>query len=451
MRTVAELDVRIPGRAEAALGLLVESIAATHAGSVGGELLAGVGDQDGARDAFASAASSEPYAPLSALLWKRLGELEVSGAARIEALDEAVARSPSLASARWARFDARLERGDVEGATADAEHLEAAAEGSRERHAVCRRAARRFLDEAYVRDAGRMFERALRYLPDDAAATAGLARSLLQLGKTDRAVALLERAISLGEAAGEAPADALIDLARILAGELRDLPQAIARVRQVRPSAHQVIEARGLEGRWRAGLGDIAGATLAFGRLRDAIEMAVEPDRREAAQWLAEAAKFEREVQNDALAAERHLAVAVRIAPRDRRVAEAYREAAAVVAARSRRDREGDRRDTTPPSVAPPVRSREDDEALVEQLRARLVSRPGDDKAALQLAGVLERLERSEELFALLSARLEEADDTTRSEIVVRLRRVLESLATAAEAAGNLTESEIYRERLATL
>src|SRR5690606_5169975 len=59
---VAEIDARVGGRAEAALGLLVESMPATQAGLVGAELLASVGDLVGAREAVAAAAVNEAYA-----------------------------------------------------------------------------------------------------------------------------------------------------------------------------------------------------------------------------------------------------------------------------------------------------------------------------------------------------------------------------------------------------
>src|SRR5205823_5757862 len=118
----------------------------------------------------------------------------------------------------------------------------------------CRASAERLLGLGYQRDAGRLFERALRYAPDDPTATAGLGRSLIESGRTERAVALLERAIQLGEERGAPQADALVDLAKILA-KMGDLPQAIARVRQVIAPSARLLEARALEGAWRERLG----------------------------------------------------------------------------------------------------------------------------------------------------------------------------------------------------
>ncbi len=95
----------------------------------------------------------------------------------------------------------------------------------------------------------------------------------------------------------------------VLASDLKDLPQAIARLRQVSASSPRYVEARRLEARWRADLGDIAGASLSFGRMREAIELSLEAPPN-AAQFLLEASEFEHGVERDVRAAERHLEVA---------------------------------------------------------------------------------------------------------------------------------------------
>jgi hypothetical protein len=57
---------------------------------------------------------------------------------------------------------------------------------------------------------------------------------------------------------------------------------------------------------------------------------------------LLEAAEFEQAIERDLLAAERHLAVAVRVAPQDARIAERYRAVAAEgLAAQRARRRDG--------------------------------------------------------------------------------------------------------------
>lgn len=336
VRTIAEIDARIDGRTEAALGLLVESLPATQAGMIGAELLARTGDPPGARQAVELSLRHEVFAPLAALAWVRLSELELETPLRFLALDRAVAACPGAVAPRWARFEARVDRGDLEGALADAEHLEAAERGARARHQICKRAGRRLLEAGYVREAGRVFERALRYLPDDAAATAGLARSLALAGRPRRAFALLERAVALTEKSGESDADALFDLARLLAEELQDLPQAIARVQEVSAASARFIEARYFEGIWRARLGDRSGAALAFGRMREAIDLSQAP-RVDWVPWLVEAATNALQVERDPTQGERFLATALRLEPHSEEISRRYRDAASQVADRKPR------------------------------------------------------------------------------------------------------------------
>jgi len=332
---VAQIDATHADRAEAALGMLVDCLPATQFGLTGAILLARVGDLSGARTAIQHAASGEPYAPLAAGLWQQLAELCVSAPERREALDRAVACAPGVASVRWARFEARVEWGDEGGALADAESLEAAAAGAAQRHEVLMQAARQLVARGCARAAGQLFERALRYLPADPAATYGLGRALLGQGRTERALALLERAVELGEATANVSADALIEFARLLAEHCGDHPQAIARVTQVPATSARRYEALALEGRWRAALGDLRGASLAFARLRDACELSgrnvLLP---EAASWLAEAAQFEDKSLGDLAAAERHLSSALRLSPRNPHVRRLYRRTAAALAKR---------------------------------------------------------------------------------------------------------------------
>jgi hypothetical protein len=96
VKMVAEIDARVGGRGEAALGLLLESLEARRSGLVGAELLAAIGELGGAREALRDALRDEPFAPLAALAWCRLAELESSAPERHAALDAAVARAPGL-------------------------------------------------------------------------------------------------------------------------------------------------------------------------------------------------------------------------------------------------------------------------------------------------------------------------------------------------------------------
>jgi tetratricopeptide (TPR) repeat protein len=316
--------------------MLVDCMPAAEFGWIGAQLLSRVGDARGARHAVLLAATRELYPPVAAGLWRELAELAPTPGERLDALDRAVASAPALADVRWSRFEARVELGDERGALGDAESLEAAASGVRARHEVLIRAADRLVARGFVRSAGQLFERALRYLPDDAAATFGLARALLGAGRGERAMALLERSIELSEAAGSPSPDALVELARLLVDRCGDHPQAIARVSQVPASSERQLEALALEGRWRAAIGDLRGASLAFARLREACELSGRGRATDVASWLTEAAQFENHSLGDVAAAERHLASALRLAPRDARVRKLYRQTAAVLARQPR-------------------------------------------------------------------------------------------------------------------
>ena len=334
VRLLCELDAAVPGRAEAALGLLVETLPATAAGSVGAALLAKSGDQAGALAALERAAADESFAPLAALLLERAAEL-CEASQVLFYLDRAVATAPTLARVHRARLRARLERGEVGGALADAEHLEAMANGASAKHAACSAAAASLLEAGYVKEAGRAFERALRYMPDDARATAGLGRSLLSAGLTTRAIALFERAIALSERRGKPDAQALLELGRLLGDKLGDLPQAIARVRQVPVDAPEAEPARHLEAQYRSQIGDLVGASQAYGRMREVIELG---GVRGAATLgrLRDAARFELSERDDPTLAERHLAQALRLSPNDAEVAADYRHAAELLDRRQR-------------------------------------------------------------------------------------------------------------------
>lgn len=334
VRTLCELDAAVPGRAEAALGLLVETLPAAAAGSVGSSLLLASGDRHGALAALERAAAEETFSPLAAVLLARAAELADDSQA-LHFLNRAVAAAPTLARSHEARLAARLARGDVNGALADAEHLEAMASGAAARHAVCENAAQRLLAAGYVKEAGRAFERALRYMPDDARATAGLGRALLAAGLATRAIALFERAITLSEKRGVPDGQALVELARLLGERLADLPQAIARARQVPPDVAETEAARHLEGLYRSRIGDRVGASVAYGQMRESIERTGSRASETLAR-LREAARFELLEREDAALAERHLALALRLAPNDAELASEYRSAARVLDERRR-------------------------------------------------------------------------------------------------------------------
>lgn len=324
---VASIDVAHAERDEAALGLLTECLPAASFGLVGAQLLAKVGDFEGARAAVDEQAQREPFAPLAGMMWLRLAQLCDDLPERMELLDQGLAACVSSEPLRWARFQARVDARDVSGAIADAEHLEASARGSRERHERLVRAGQGLLSAGLLQPAGKLFERAMRYLPTDAHATLGLAESLLDGSRPERATTLLRRSIDLAEDDRSTRSRACLLLAKLLAHHYRDLPQAIARLREVSGTHQDAIEARALEGRYRASLGDLAGATVAYGSMKDAIELSHEVDHRRAADWLLSAAKHH-QTAGEYLAATKQLAVALRLCPRDEQVRAAYRLAA---------------------------------------------------------------------------------------------------------------------------
>lgn len=330
----AELDV-VQGRVEAALGLLGESMPVLTSGTVGARALMGRVEPGAAKDLLAQAAREERYQPLAAMLQLERANCEENGVERRRILDAAVACAPSLAIVRWARLKERAALGDAGGAYADAQHLEAAATGRQERFAICLRAGEVLLAQGLEQQASVLFQRALRYAPDDIAALVGLANALQGLGDSLRAIPLLERAVQIGEDTGRRNGTALVELAKLIASKLGDLSQAVSRLRMVDHDDQMGVIARGLEGRFRLMLGDVVGASVAFARMRELVEIA--SPKPEQVEWLLEAARFERDVLRDHSAAERHLAVAIRIAPHHAIARELYREVSAVLAVRRQR------------------------------------------------------------------------------------------------------------------
>jgi tetratricopeptide (TPR) repeat protein len=328
---VAELDLLAGGREHAALGLVSETLPAVAAGVVGAELLRMCGDIPGAVAALDTAIRNERYSPLLALLHIRKANIDNDIRVRLEALDCAVAAAPTLPAVREVRFGFRANRGDVEGALADAQHLEACASGNRAKLAVCLRCGEVMTQAGFSQPAARFFERALRYRPDNTRAALGLAQSFAALGQPMRAISLLERAVAEADRLGQPEPDARLLLARMLAEKIADLPQAIARVKQIAAGTDTAVHARLWEGRWRLSLGDIVGTSIAWSRMRELIELGNAPAG--AAEWLSEAARFERDIKHDLACAERHLAVALRVAPHDTDLLDRYREIAMAVAA----------------------------------------------------------------------------------------------------------------------
>jgi tetratricopeptide (TPR) repeat protein len=485
-RRIVDIDVRAGGRTEAALAMLVEARAPKSAreprfGTTPGELLLETGDTEAALASLERAGDTEPAPALAARAFEIAGRVARDPEEAARWLDRAVARAPRSTSARWLRVSRRVALGRLEDAMADVEHLEALARGGRAKHLVWLRAGRAWHAAGLASRAGALFERALRFVPDEPRALAGLGAALVGDGREARGVAVLERALELAEGRGEPAGAILLDLARALAERLDDLPTAVSRARTVPADAREAPIARGLEGRWRARLGDLAGAALAFARLRE-IAMSLPggtDDARAPAivALLKEAADMERSRMNDPLAAQRHLAAALRLRPRDAELLRAYRDVGAIVARRDAEPEEALRDELTshfpeaeegsathrtaaagaplPAALVAPLRPaldlslpadpEPDVAARIEDLTRRLQADARDDAVADELAALLEQAGRGHELLALLSARLEDATPERRKELAPRARATLERLAAEADAAGRRDEAALYR------
>jgi tetratricopeptide (TPR) repeat protein len=465
-RRIVDIDLRAGGRAEAALAMLAEARRRSSApqasemgdadlfGTAQGELLAEVGDVAAAIASLERAADAEPTAWLAARACELAAGLARDPEDAARWLDKALSRAPRSASARWARVTKRLELGRIEDALADVQQLEAQAKGGRARHAVWLRAGRAWQSAGLTGRAAALFERALRFAPEDPGALAGLGLALLGEGRETRGVSLLTRALSTAESRDQPTAPIALELARAIAERLGDLPTAIAHVSAIAPDTKEAPTARGLEGRWRARLGDLAGAVLAFARLREfaaSMPPGVEhADASSIAALLLEAATLHRRSLEDPLAAQRYLAVALRLRPQDPDLRHAYREVGAALL-------RGHNAQELPAAPAPaqelagetePPRS---DEERVDELTRRIQANARDDDAADELAALLEKLGRGHELVALLSARLEDATPEGRARLAPRARAALERMAAAATAAGLKADATLYEDALRSL
>jgi len=470
VRRIVAIDARTAGRAEAALAMLSEAAGKdgrTPFGTTPGELLAEIGDVDAAVASLESAADAEPAPVLAARAFQVAAALTPDAEEAGRKLDRATARAPREAMTRWMRVERRLQLGRLEDATADVEHLEALARGGPARHAVWVRAGRAWQAAGLRAQAGEIFERALRYTPDEPRALAGFGASLVAAGRPTRGAAILARAIELAEARGEPSSPMVLDLAEALAERLDDAPSAVARVAAIPAESPDAPIARGLEGRWRARLDDLAGASLAFARLRElsASFPASTDDPRAPAMvaLLKEAARFARSRVNDPLSAQRYLAAVLRLRPHDVEARQAFREVGAALAGRTAVDDSAiafespeaesatHRTVTERPSkldlaLAPDPRDEDPGAvALADELARRLQANPSDDSVADELAAVLESLGRGHELVALLSARLEDATPEHRATLAPRARVAFERMAAQAEAAGRVDEAALYR------
>lgn len=474
-QTIAAIDAHFEERAEAALGLLIESLPAVEFGLVGAELLARTGDTEGARLAISKLINHERFPPLSAAYWVKLSDWLVDSTEKAEAIELALACSASSVTARWARFRIRVELGDVNGAVADAEHIEASARGAEAKHGALLQTAQELSNAGFVDAAAKLFERALRYSPSDPRASLGVALGLIEAGRHERATVVLQRTLDLAVSDEALCGEANLALGRLLAEHVRDLPAAIARVRRVTGLTKAAVESRGYEALWRSMIGDIAGATIAFARLAEVIASCPEVTPHRAGFWLSQAGKYSLEETGDPVAAERYLALALRRLPKDVGVAEAYRTAAARIAPRARLTtsaKDAGFGKEIPAEVEPspiPVRTQAEEisgngetveeelseiqlEQRVESFKAQLMATSQAPQEVISgLVGALGKLGRLEEAYALLRAQYDDSGGETQRRLKAALTEVLGQLVEWSREQGKLDDAELYEMTLAGL
>lgn len=107
--------------------------------------------------------------------------------------------------------------------------------------------------------------------------------------------------------------------------------------------------------------------------------------------------------------------------------------------------------DTTDGPSAARVVDEAEDHARVEDLTRKLHADPSNDFVVDELTTRLLRLGRTHELFALLSARLDEAGPERRQTLLPKQREVLRRLEEDALLAGRTDEVALFREALENL
>jgi len=470
---LAELDGHYPERAEAALSWLRDAQKgrtrrALDGNDLGRALLFAalsehVGAMGRARGAWERAGDEawnrgEPR--LAARAYSRAAAACRDGDPQLASLlDRALAADPGEVSARWRRAELHIRDNDDVRALEDVEHLEARAKGREARRRTLMRAAQLWNDAGRPDRAIPAWERALRHVPNDRAVVAGLGNALLASGETSRGIGLLAHATTLpGEPGGRSPI--MLALARALAERVGDLPSAIARTREVSDDDAHAAYARALEGACRLQLGDLVGAERAYASAADLVERRGVPsdDTRAVKELLVGAAKVARGEGRNAIAmrlAMTALAIAATDSDVQALVRSLGRSAEPVFAFEEPKTDPGIV--TGSPigvSFEPEEEGDEDsarDHERAEALLARVKGDPNDDAAVDELVDVLGRLGRDAELFALLSARWEDATPEERVAMIPRQRAVLERLAGAADTAGRSIEAQLYRDAMRAL
>jgi tetratricopeptide (TPR) repeat protein len=338
LHLLADLDRHAANRAEAALSTLARSPRAARPidGGLAGALHEETGDIPAALATYTLTAERDDCSWLGAACFAKAASLCEQPFDALEWLDRAIVRDPTDAASHGARVRVAFAAGRPGEARASVEHLDAMLTGAEAKYAVWVAAGQAASERGFGGEAIALFERALARVPDDPRALAGLGTTMLQERRIARGVALLHQALERAEDVNAPTSPIALALAKALADGLDNLPGAIARVRRVPSAADEALEARLLEGRWRAALGDILGAGVAFAHFRELARTRVVPDSRIrgdlVASGLLEAARFERHQHHDILAAHAHASIGLELRPTDQALRAFYRHVAAELA-----------------------------------------------------------------------------------------------------------------------
>lgn len=470
---LAEIDAVHPERAEAALSWLRDAQRGRTRRALDGndlgrallfaflnERLGAHGRARGGWDRAGAEALARGEPRVAARAFSRAAAVTKDSDPQLPALlDRALASDPGEIDARWRRASLHIRGGDDGRALEDVEHLEARSRGREARRRTLMRAAQLWHEAGRPDRAIPAWERAVRHVPDDRGVVAGLGTALLAAGETQRAIGLLAHATTLpGEQDGLAAI--VLELARALAERVGDLPAAIGRVREISNDDPHAAHARALEGACRLQLGDQVGAERAYAVAADLVERRGVPegDARAVRELLSGAARVSRGDGRVALAMRLAMA-ALTLDPTDGDLQAMVRSLGRAVASD-----EPEVEPTTDPGIVSGSaltvsfddgggieEGSASDQARADVLLARMKGDPEDDAAVDELVDLLGRLGRDAELFALLSARWEDATADERQTMIPRQRAVLERLAHAADAQGRTVEAQLYRDAIRAL
>lgn len=436
-------------RGHAVLATLSELPANVRLGSLRAEVLLSLGQTTQAVAAAATDADFEPQGTIAADLLAIAAASTGHAETALLLCDRAIALSPGSAHLRWQRFRLRLQS-QHPGFSVDAEHLEALATKRPTRFAILLRLGSAFLTAQKLSEAARCYERALRIAPSTPDTLLGLAQTYASMGKHDQAGVLAQRAIAACDKRNESSARAQLFLAELLGEHLLDPSGAIARLVGI-SDGFEFPRAQLLEGRYRSQLHDLAGASLAFSRMRE--HMARGVLREEFFPWLMEAARFERDRRGDKELTRSYLELALRIAPKDGHLRGELTALLDSPSVDTTTQASAPKQET--PTVASEAPARPWDPEVAEQrvevLKRQLEGSPDDDRIVDELSDLLTKLDRGMELLAVLSARLEDAAPERRAQLMPKQRAVLARLEQDALEHGRTSEAELYRMALSAL